>query len=99
MLETADSHDRRREKSLQPVQRTVSDGAYIRDPCAETENLTVGDHSLGPALIYVFVLVLGYSEKYGMVLDMSRMRCAPPTIERYTLDWKDCMTPRGGGGE
>ena len=58
MLETADSHDRHRVKSLQSVQRTVSDGAYIRDPRAEMENLTVGDHSLEPALIYVFVLVL-----------------------------------------
>ena len=57
MLETVDSPGRRRAKSLQPVQRTISDGAYIRDPRVDTENLTVGDHSLGPALIYVFVLV------------------------------------------
>ena len=57
MLEMADSHGRPRVKSLQPVQRTVFDRAYIRDLRAETEDLTVGDHSLRPALIYVFVLV------------------------------------------
>ena len=55
-------------------QRTVSDGAYIRDLRAETEDLTVGDNSLGPALIYVFVLVyaeFSYNNSYQASIEMS----------------------------